>query len=73
MVKELLLNRSTLLLGLGEKKNLKPYCVFGRRFILALKGGRFSHAGAASRLCPRSLRQQKPGAVESLLPAWDIP
>lgn len=73
MVNELLLNRSMLLLDLGEKKNLKPYCVFRRRFILALKGGRFSHAGAASRLCPRSLRQQRLGAVESLPPPWDIP
>ena len=50
MMNELFLKRSVLLLDLGEKKNLKPYCVFQHKFSLGFNGCWFSHVGAVSRL-----------------------
>lgn len=58
MMNELFLNRSVLLLDLGEEQNLKPYRAFQHRFRLSLNGG---------------LQQQRHAAVERLPPRCDIP
>lgn len=60
MLNGLFLNRNVLTLDLGEKKNLKPYCVFQHGFSFAFNGCWFSHAGAVSRLWKRQILRTSP-------------